>query len=260
MIDFHSHILPNIDDGARSIEETFNLIREAKNVGFDAIISTSHYIEGYYETDQPEREVWINAIYENLQAKNIDIKLYLGNEVYISENLIKLLEQGRASTINDTNYVLFELPLKIEPMNLYQVVYEMLQYKLVPVLAHPERYSFVQKDVDLVYDLIKAGVLMQCNYGSIIGQYGERAQLLVKKFLQNNMVHFLGSDVHRQKTIYPKIPQILPQIDELIGEDKLIELTTTNPQLALKNKRIEIEEPRKIEFTLKEKIKLMLKK
>ena len=93
MIDFHSHILPNIDDGARSIEETFNLIREAKNVGFDAIISTSHYIEGYYETDQPEREVWINAIYENLQAKNIDIKLYLGNEVYISENLIKLLEQ-----------------------------------------------------------------------------------------------------------------------------------------------------------------------
>ena len=96
MIDFHTHILPNIDDGSRSIEETFNLIKEAKNVGFEAIISTSHYMEKYYETNAPEREVWINAIYENLQAKNIDINLYLGNEIYLSENIIKLLEEGKA--------------------------------------------------------------------------------------------------------------------------------------------------------------------
>ena len=146
MIDFHTHILPNIDDGSRSIEETFNLIKEAKNVGFEAIISTSHYIEEYYETNAPEREVWINAIYENLQAKNIDINLYLGNEIYLSENIIKLLEEGKASTINDTSYVLFEMPLNAEPMNLYDVIYEMMQYKLVPILAHPERYSFVKKE------------------------------------------------------------------------------------------------------------------
>ena len=139
MIDIHSHILPNIDDGSRSIEETFNLIKEAKNVGFDVIVSTSHYMEGYYETNVPEREVWVNAIYENLQAKNIDVNLYLGNEIYMSENIIKLLEERKASTINDTSYVLFELPLNIEPMNLYDVIYEMQQYKLVPILAHPER-------------------------------------------------------------------------------------------------------------------------
>ena len=89
MIDFHSHILPNIDDGSRSIEETFNLIKEAESVGFEAIISTSHYIEGYYETNTPEREVWINAIYENLKNKDISINLYLGNEIYLSENIIK---------------------------------------------------------------------------------------------------------------------------------------------------------------------------
>ena len=88
MIDIHSHILPNIDDGSRSIDETFNMIKEAQNVGFEAIVSTSHYMENYYETDTPEREVWVNAIYENLKAKNIDIKLYLGNEIYLSENLI----------------------------------------------------------------------------------------------------------------------------------------------------------------------------
>jgi len=70
MIDIHTHILPNIDDGSKSIEETFNLIKEAKSVGFDSIVLTSHYMEGYYETNSPEREVWLDAIRENLEAKN----------------------------------------------------------------------------------------------------------------------------------------------------------------------------------------------
>ena len=260
MIDFHTHILPNIDDGSRSIEETFNLINEAKNVGFEAIISTSHYIEEYYETNAPEREVWINAIYENLQAKNIDIKLYLGNEIYISENIIKLLEDGKASTINDTSYVLFEMPLNAEPMNLYDVIYEMMQYKLVPILAHPERYSFVQKEPELIYDLIEKGVLMQANYGSILGIYGEKPQMIVKKFLESNMIHFLGTDVHRQNTIYPKVPEALVEIKQIVGEEKLKELTTINPRLVLHNKKIDIETPRKVELTLKEKIIMNFKK
>ena len=260
MIDFHTHILPNIDDGSRSIDETFNLIKEAKNVGFDGIISTSHYIEKYYETDKPEREVWINAIYENLQAKNIDIKLYLGNEIYISENLINLLEELKATKINETSYVLFELPLNEEPLNLYDIVYQMIHYKLVPVLAHPERYTYVQKEPELVYDLIEKGVLIQSNYGSILGQYGEKAQLIVRKLLENNLVHFLGSDVHRQNTIYPKIPQCLSEINSLIGEEKLEELTTINPKLALGNKRIDIRDPHRVQLTLKEKIFMKFKK
>lgn len=260
MIDFHTHILPNIDDGSRSIEETFNLINEAKNVGFEAIVSTSHYIEEYYETNAPEREVWINAIYENLQAKNIDIKLYLGNEIYISENIIKLLEEGKASTINDTSYVLFEMPLNVEPMNLYDVIYEMMQYKLVPILAHPERYSFVQKEPELIYDLIEKGVLMQANYGSILGIYGEKPQMIVKKFLESNMIHFLGTDVHRQNTIYPKVPEALVEIKQIVGEEKLKEITTINPKLALQNKKIEIDTPQKVELTFKEKIIMNFKK
>ena len=260
MIDFHSHILPNIDDGSRSIEETFNLIKEAKNVGFEAIISTSHYMEKYYETNAPEREVWINAIYENLQAKNIDINLYLGNEIYLSENIIKLLEEGKASTINDTSYVLFEMPLNAEPMNLYDVIYEMMQYKLVPILAHPERYSFVQKEPELIYDLIEKGVLMQANFGSILGIYGEKAQMIVRKFFESNMIHFLGTDVHRQNSIYPKVPEALVEITKIIGDEKVKELTKINPRLVLHNKKIEIDTPQKVELTLKEKIIMNFKK
>ena len=87
MIDFHTHILPNIDDGSKSIEETFNLISEAEKAGFEAVISTSHYMENYYETDVPEREVWVKAILENLRPKNITTNLYLGNEIYFTESV-----------------------------------------------------------------------------------------------------------------------------------------------------------------------------
>lgn len=258
MIDIHTHILPNIDDGARSIEEAFNLIKEAKKAGFDAIVSTAHYKEGYYETDTPEREVWVNAIYENLQAKNIDVMLYLGNEIFLSENMIKFLEEGKASTINDTSYVLFEIPLDREPIELYDMIDEMRKSKIVPILAHPERCNYIQKDPEIVYDLIQKGVLMQANFGSIIGQYGRKAQFIVRKLLENDMIHLLGTDVHRENTIYPKIPQILSELDDLIGEEKVNKLTTINPKLVLNNKRIDIEEPSIIEIELKEKL-LMLK-
>ncbi len=253
MIDFHSHILPNVDDGAKSVEETFNLIQEAKDTGFDAIVTTSHFMEGYYEVKKAEIEVWVNALNEKLPEQNIDIKLYTANEVYLSDNIINLLETKRASTINNTNYVLFEMPLNAEPMNLYDIVYEMLGHKLIPILAHPERYTFVQKDPSLIYELIEKGVLMQANYTSILGKYGEKAQILVKKFLKNDMIHFLGSDVHKEKTVYPQIQKALKEIENIIGEEKLEELTTINPKFVLENKRIDIDLPKKMEFTLKEK-------
>lgn len=260
MIDFHTHIIPNIDDGSRSVEETFNLLKEAKEAGFEGIILTSHYIENYYETDAPERDIWVKAISDSSRTKGVETDLYIGNEIYISDNIMKLLIDGKASTINNTSYVLFEMPLNAEPMNLYDVIYSLQENKLVPVLAHPERYSYIQKEPELIYDLIQKGVLMQANYGSILGQYGEKAKMIVKKFFENNMIHFLGSDVHRQNTIYKRIPQALEEIRNIIGDKKLEELTTINPKLALENKRIDIEEPIEFSLSFKEKIMMYLKK
>lgn len=260
MIDFHTHIIPNIDDGSRSVEETFNLIKEAKESGFEGIILTSHYIENYYETETSERDIWVKAISDSLKNKGMETDLYLANEIYISDNMMDLLINGKASTINNTSYVLFEMPLNVEPMNLYDVIYSLQGNKLIPVLAHPERYSFIQKEPELVYDLIEKGVLMQANYGSILGQYGEKAEIIVKKFLEANMIHFLGSDVHRQNTIYKRIPQALDKIKDIVGEQKLEELTTINPKLVLGNKRIEIDEPQEVTLTFKEKLMMYLKR
>lgn len=254
MIDFHTHILPNLDDGSQSIEETFNLIKEAEKAGFDKIISTSHYMENYYETENREREFWIDSLSQQFPSQNINVKLYIGNEIYITENIIELLKEGKASTINNTSYVLFEMPFNTEPMNLYDVIYEMLKNKLVPILAHPERYRYVQKDPSSISDLIEKGVLMQSNYGSIIGQYGKREKILVMEFLKNHMIHFLGSDVHKQGTIYPKIPKIIKDLKDKLDEEYVDELTTNNAELVLNNKKINIREFGQIHFSFKEKV------
>ncbi len=259
MIDFHSHILPNVDDGSKSTEETFKLIQEARNAGFDGIISTSHYMESYYEVENKERQIWIDAISKKLEEQNLKIKLYLGNEIYITENIIELIEEGKASTINNTNYVLFEMPLNVKPMNLYDSIFEILKNKFVPILAHPERYSFVQKDPELIYDLMQKGVLMQSNYGSFIGQYGENAQIIAKALLKNDMIHFLGSDVHRKETIYPRIPQIIKYLKELVGEKNVNQLTIINPQIVLNNEKIEISDPQQIKLSIRDRLKINLK-
>ena len=230
MIDFHTHILPNVDDGSKSVEETFNLIKEAESVGFDSIISTSHYIENYYESPVEERKEWINALSGALQKENIKVNLYLGNEVYFSENIINLLKENKIAMINNSKYMLFEFPINVRPINVYDVIYEMIQYKITPILAHPERYRFVQQDISLIYDLLDKGVLMQSNFASVIGWYGEKTEILAKKFLESNMISFLGTDVHKQNTIYPKIPKILEKLKEIIGHKKIYELTTLNPE------------------------------
>ena len=239
MIDFHTHIIPNVDDGSSSVEETFALIKEAKEAGFTGIISTSHYIEGYYESNVAERELWLNALIQNLPKVNFNGKLYLGNEIYFTSNIIELLEQQKVTTINNTNYTLFELPLNSKPLNLIDVIYTMQQYKLIPVLAHPERYSFVQSNPKIIDELIDIGVLMQQNYGSIIGQYGKKAQIIAKKMLEKNYITFFWSDVHKPNKIYKKMPEIIQELQNIIGREKFMQISTINPELALKNKKIE---------------------
>lgn len=256
MVDFHTHILPEIDDGAKNIKESITLLEEAKEAGFEKVILTSHYIEEYYETNVEKRKEITNEVCNFLKKKENNVSMYLGNEIFLTDNLVNLLKNQKASTINDSRYILFELPFNSKPLNLENMIYDILKEEFIPVLAHPERYSFVKKNPNVIYDLIDYGVLMQCNFGSFIGKYGKAAQIIMKKMLENNMVHFLGSDVHRTKSIYKQIPKILNGIIKLIGEEQTRRITTINPEIVLKNEKLEIKEPKQIRLSWIEKLKI----
>ena len=100
MIDFHSHIIPAIDDGARELKESLEMLEEASSAGFDGVISTSHYMENYYEVSQADRKAWLNGLQYGLEEKKIGLSLYLGSEIYFTDKIISLIKEAKASTIN----------------------------------------------------------------------------------------------------------------------------------------------------------------
>lgn len=238
MLDIHTHIIPNIDDGAKSVEDAFEILKEAYRSGFTDIVLTPHYIKEYYQTDTKTREFWVEAIQDVLEKLQIPIKVYVGNEIYISEDIDKLLYNRHVSCLNNSKYVLFELPMYSEIKYLDDVIFKIFNMDKIPIIAHPERYCYVKKDISLVKKLHKKGVLFQANYGSILEFYGMDAKKTLEKLLKENLISFIASDVHRPKTIYSNIEQSKEKIKQIIGDNKLEELTTINPRKIILNEDI----------------------
>lgn len=230
MIDIHSHIIPNVDDGSKSVEETFDLLKEAVDAGFTDVILTPHYIKEYYETNTNIRKYWVDSLNKILDKLNIKINVYIGNEIYLCEDMDELIYHEKVSTLSNSKYVLFELPMNTPIKYLDEMLFKISNLDKVPILAHPERYSYLQKDVNELKRLHEKGLLFQCNYGSILGLYGEHAKKTMIKLLKEDCVDFLGSDVHLKQSIYPIVNDSIKKINKIIGKEKLKELTTENPK------------------------------
>ena len=257
MIDFHDHVLPGIDDGSRTMRETITLLQEAENAGFEKIICTPHFKESFYEADVAKREKLMDDVKREISKLNIKVELYLGNEIFMADDRIaELIKEKKASSIHNTRYVLFEFPLNSKPLNMFDMIYELQKNDKIPVLAHPERYFYLQREPEIIYDLINRGVMMQQNFASIIGHYGKKTKVMAEKMLKTNSVHFLGSDVHRKSTIYCKMDIILSRIERIIGKERLEMLTTVNPSLVLENKEIEFKNPDKIVWNWRDKFRM----
>ena len=235
MIDIHSHIIPNVDDGARSVEETFNILKEAQEAGFTDVILTSHFLLNYYETNAQELIFWKEKLQEVLKKQGTKINLHSGMEIYITNQMEELLENKKILTLANSRYMLIELPLATNVKYFDYVVYYLEAKGIKPIIAHPERYKCVQKDPDIVEEYIEKGCLIQCNYGSIVNLYGREAEKTIKTLLKTNQVHFLGSDVHRENGTYLIILDAIKKIRKIIGENKINELTTINPKKILQN-------------------------
>lgn len=234
MIDFHSHILPGVDDGSKNIEESKKIILEARDLGFEKIISTSHYAYDCYEIPEYKRK---EMIIELNQEEDFP-EIILGSEIFASYNMLDFLKEGKASTINGTNYILIELPLRATIPNLKDLIIKLQENNYRLILAHPERYSIIQNDFNYLYELQEMGVLFQCNYASIIGYYGFSAKITVKKILKNELASFLGSDVHRAETIYKDFPKIMKKLRKIISPEYLEKLTLLNAEAILRNEMI----------------------
>ena len=239
-IDIHSHILYGIDDGSKSLEESINIIKEHVMMGFTDIVVTPHYIENSkYQTNNITKQNILNELKQELKKQNIKINLYLGNEVFVNNNLEELLKKEEISTINNSRYLLIEFPMNEKPKDINNIIYELKIKGIIPIIAHPERYDYVEKNPNLVLEWIEEGALLQSNYGSIIGIYGSGPQKTIKKLLKKNLIDILATDIHYPNNkIYLNMDKIRKKIIKSIGEERFIELTKTNPKKIIENKEI----------------------
>lgn len=230
MVDFHSHILPDIDDGSKDYDESTRLLIEAKQAGFTKIVSTSHYAVDCFEVPEYKRKKLI----DDLKQEKESLDIILGSEIFLTYNIVDLLKEYKASTINGTNYILIELPLRNSFPNLKDFLNKLRDNDYKLILAHPERYSIIHKNFNLLYDLKELGIIFQSNYGSILGIYGGATKRTVKRMFKENLISLLGSDVHRENSIYPKIPKAIEKIKKIISEEDFKKLSNDNAEIVLK--------------------------
>ena len=197
MKDIHSHLLYGIDDGSKSLEESIKLLKEMEKAGIEELMLTPHYVEdSKYSCNNIEKEKIFNTLVNTAKEENINIKLYLGNEVFITPKFIELLNKKEIKTLNNSKYLLFEFPMRQIYNNTSQIINDLVSNEYVPVLAHPERYESFQKHPNLLKDYLRSGVLLQGNLTSLFGKYGRSAEKTLKHLLKNKWITFLGSDTH----------------------------------------------------------------
>lgn len=243
MIDIHSHIIYDIDDGCKNIEESIKTLTELNSIGFSKIVLTPHYMEGSnYQTNNKTKEEKLKILKERIKENNIDIDLYLGNEIYISFDIEDLILKNEIHPMNNTKYLLIELSLYNEINKVEDYLYELKLKGYIPIIAHPERYLYFQKDYKKMDKLYESGVLFQSNYGSIIGAYGSDAKKLLKYALKKDMITFLATDIHRPNSyLIDDFEKITKKIKKITGEEKFKELSETNALKMLQNIEIEYE-------------------
>lgn len=203
MTDVHSHILFGIDDGSRTISESIELLKKLKSVGFNNVILTPHFIlDSTYNSNYEANIKIYNELKERLINENIDINIYLGNEIFIDKNVPTLLEKNIITSLNGTKYVLVEFPMHNKLLNIEDILYEIRSKGYEVVIAHPERYDAFKEDYSIVDTLREDGFLFQSNYSSILGYYGKDSIKLLKYMLKRHYIDFLGTDIHRIEKTY----------------------------------------------------------
>ena len=239
MIDIHAHILPLIDDGARSEIESLHLLKQAKDSGVTAIILTPHYIVGSKYNLNNEKKEALLAKLKN-KAKQLNIELYIGNEIYFDKDIIKFIKKGEMASLNHSKYLLFELPMHKKVSNLFDVIFDLKVKGYFPILAHPERYEFLQKDPMLAEKLLEAGVFFQSNIGSLTGTYGKEAKKTLKLFLKHHMISFMASDIHHEENnFYFNLPSLYVELQKWLDDQYLQEIFNENAKNIIKNKSLE---------------------
>jgi len=193
--DIHSHLIPGIDDGAQTMEQSIALIEQMSNLGYKKLITTPHIMNDYYKNTPEIILSGLADVRKAIADKGIDIEIEAAAEYMLDDGFELKMKEGNLLTFGD-KYILFEMSYMTEYPRLAEVIFALQTDGYKVVLAHPERYNYWHHQFEKYEDLKDRGVYLQMNINSLTGWYSHGSKVIAQKLISRNMINFLGSDLH----------------------------------------------------------------
>ncbi len=227
MVDMHCHLLYGVDDGPSTMEESVQMLVEAKKQGIDQIILTPHYRHGMFAYPNKEIEEHFSKLM--LYAQKIGMQIYLGTEYHVNTQIVEAFDKGRCHTMAGTRYVLTEYAYHSEYSFMKQMTQELIFHSYRPIIAHVERYDCMVEDVERVYELQRMGALIQVNADAVLGLDGYGAKKYTKKLLKEGLADMIASDSHGMNKRACHMEKCYAYVEKKFGTDYAAELFVKNP-------------------------------
>lgn len=193
--DMHSHLIPGIDDGSKTVEESLEIIEGLVELGFSKLVTTPHVMSDYYRNSPETILGGLDTVREALAKANIEVEMEAAAEYYLDHDFSEKIGKEKLLSFGD-NYVLFELPFMAEPQALNRVIFDLQTNGYKPVLAHVERYSYWHMEYERYQELAEKGVIMQLNIMSLTGHYAPEVKKISERLIDDGYISLLGTDTH----------------------------------------------------------------
>ena len=240
MIDVHLHILPGVDDGPANLSDALSLARSLVQEGVHMAVATPHYNDEYPQLPAREISERVQELQRELDRCAIPLRLLAGHEALIQPGLAEDISSGRLATLNGSRYLLLELWNSSWLPETEQVIFELRALGVVPVLAHPERYSVIQQDSNRLKALLEQGVLTQLTAGSLVGMQGNTVRKCAETLLKRGLIHCIASDAHGPGRRPPAIKQGMQVAERILGRLQAEQLIEMRPAAIVQNQAFTI--------------------
>ncbi len=235
MIDTHLHILPGVDDGPRTLDESLILARVLVQEGIHTAIATPHFNDEFPQRSAAEIRERVNDLQQALDRHFIPLHLFAGHEALIKPGLVEDIQAGRLATLNGSRYLLLELWNDSWLPETERVIFELRAFGIIPILAHPERYRAIQKDPARLATLMQRGVLAQLTASSLVGSQGNTARRTAETLLKKRLIHCVASDAHGMHLRPPHVLSSLLRAEQLVGQTTVCRMTEILPAVIINN-------------------------
>lgn len=233
MIDLHCHLLPGIDDGAPDLETSLAMARIAFADGIRTTACTPHIYPGLYNNRAPDIRERVAELQRKLDDSGIGIRLTSGADAHLTPELLPRLKRDSAPTLHGSHYFLLEPPHHVAPPRFEESVFDFVAAGFVPVITHPERLTWIDRQYDIFVRLAKRGVWMQITSGSVTGRFGPQAKYWAERMLDEGWVHILATDAHGVKNRPPLLAEGQQAAARYVGKEEAHRLVFERPQAIL---------------------------